>query len=180
LYTLSTPLDEAVPFIPEWEFVYVLCYVIPLVPIVVVRERSRLNQLIVAFIAMNAIAFAIFVLFPVYCPRPAFEVNSVATYLLSLEHAMDRPVNNFPSLHAAIAWLLFLGCRGYTRWNDFVMLVATIGISIAALCIKQHYLVDIIAGILLACGTYALVRRLHPLGARLRKTVFQGANNDGT
>jgi membrane-associated phospholipid phosphatase len=156
-HTLSTPLDEAIPFVPEFEFIYALCYLLPFVPIGVMRETSRLNRLIASFIAMNAVAFSVFILYPVYCPRPAFEVNSIATYLLSLEHAMDKPVNNFPSLHAAIAWLLFLECRGYARWVDSAMFLLAVGISVAAVCVKQHYVADILAGIFLAWGIYALV-----------------------
>lgn len=160
-FMLSTPLDRAIPFIPEFEFVYLLCYLIPFVPVFVVREPSRLNQLIIAFVAMNALIFPIFVLFPVYCPRPEFEVNSIATYILSFEYSIDKPVNNFPSLHAAIAWLLFLGCRGYARWISTIMLLIAIGICIASLFIKQHYIVDIVAGILLSWGIYAFVLYLY-------------------
>jgi membrane-associated phospholipid phosphatase len=185
LYTLPTPLDDAIPFVPEFEFIYVLGYLIPFVPIFVVQETSRLNQLIAAFITMNVIAFSIFMFFPVYCPRPKFEVNSVATYLLSLEYATDKPVNNFPSLHAAIAWLLFLGCRRYARWVSGAMLFAAIGICIAALFVKQHYVVDIVAGILLAWGTYALVKHAYLLRwslGRVRSLIghFRGGNDYGT
>jgi membrane-associated phospholipid phosphatase len=157
-YMLSTPLDKAIPFVPEFEFIYVLCYLIPFIPIFIVQDASRLDLLIVAFIAMNIIAFSIFIFFPVYCPRPEFKVNSIATYLLSLEYNMDKPVNNFPSLHVAVVWLIYLGCRGCMRWITIVaMLLIAIGISFVALFIKQHYVVDIAAGILLSWGTYALV-----------------------
>lgn len=58
-YTLSTSLDAAIPFIPEFEFIYILCYIIPFVPLLIIHEKKQMNLLITTFIIMNIIAFLI-------------------------------------------------------------------------------------------------------------------------
>jgi membrane-associated phospholipid phosphatase len=159
-YTLFTSVDRAIPFIPEFEFIYLLCYLIPAVPVFVIQNIAQMNRLIITFILMNVFAFSIFILFPVYCPRPEFAVNSIATYLLSLEYSLDKPVNNFPSLHAAIAWLVFFSCRERSRLISTTLLLIATGICIAALFIKHHYIADIIAGILISWGIYSGIEYL--------------------
>lgn len=159
-HTLMTPLDAALPFVPQFEYVYILCYVIPLIPVILITDTAVMNRLITAFITINAAAFITFIVFPVYCPRPRFSVDSLATYLVSLEYTMDRPVNNFPSLHAAIAWLVFLGCRRRNRYLGFTLFLVAAGISIGSLFLKQHYIADIAAGTVLSFLVYHVLE--HP------------------
>jgi membrane-associated phospholipid phosphatase len=158
-HTLLTSLDAAIPFVPEFEYVYILCYVIPLIPVVIIQEAAVMNRLIAAFVVINAVAFATFVLFPVYCPRPGFIVDSLAARLVSLEYSMDRPVNNFPSLHAAIAWLAFLGCRGRNTYLAVLLFLSAAGISVGSLFLKQHYCADIAAGTALSFLVYYGIER---------------------
>lgn len=159
-YTLMTPLDAALPFIPEFEYVYILCYIIPLIPVILIGDAVEMNRLIIAFVLINAVAFITFALFPVYFQRPQFSVDSPAAWLVSLEYSMDRPVNNFPSLHAAIAWLVFLGCRGRNRYLGGLLFLVAAGISIGSLFLKQHYIADIAAGMALSFVVYRAIGRI--------------------
>lgn len=158
-HSLETGLDLLIPFVPEFEFAYVVCYVLPLVPILVIVDRAQFNRLLAAFIAVTTIAFLAFILFPVRCPRPDFPIDSAATRLLSLEHALDRPVNNFPSLHAGVALLVFLYSRGKSRVLDVFLFLAMLGICTGALFVKQHFAADIVAGLVLSAAVSALVER---------------------
>lgn len=156
-YTLSTKINRNIPFIPDFEYIYALGYLIPFIPLIVIRYVYRMNLLIVSFVVLNLISFTLFILFPVYCPRPGLEVSSLSSYLLSLERAVDMPVNNFPSLHAGIAWLIFLSCRGYSKILSAILFSIAIGIGISALFIKQHFTADIVAGITLAWVVYSIL-----------------------
>jgi protein-S-isoprenylcysteine O-methyltransferase Ste14/membrane-associated phospholipid phosphatase len=143
---LWTPIDRLLPFVPKAEFVYAFCYLVPLFPLFFAKTESQLHRILFCFLGINVIAFSMFLLFPIFRPRPTFAVDSWATYLLNWEYTNDRPVNNFPSLHAAIAWLVYLGCRGRWKLLDWFLLTTAIGIGIAAVLVKQHYIVDILAG----------------------------------
>jgi membrane-associated phospholipid phosphatase len=170
LYSLSTALDEIIPLVVDFEYIYVLGYLIPFVPLFVIKNISKMNILIVSFIILNLFAFTCFISFPVYCPRPSFEIDSLSAYLLSLEYLYDKPVNNFPSLHAGIAWLLYLSCRGYHKPVNAAMFLIAIGIGISAVFIKQHFMADIFAGYILTHVIYIIT---HSLMAHKSYNIFK-------
>lgn len=148
---------ELVPFLPEAEFVYVLGYALPLVALLRIPDGRHLVRLVVAFLVTLAVAYVTYLLLPVYLERPALEVTSLATWLLSLEYT-DPSYNHFPSLHTATAVLLYLGCRtGLRHPTLLASLVAAIAVS--TMLVKQHYLVDVVYGATLAGTAWAATGR---------------------
>ena len=159
LHDLSLSVDNNIPFIPSFEYIYFLCYIIPFAPLFVIDDSSRMNALIRAFIIMNLIAFVVFLIYPVVVPRPTLsDDGSVTLYLINLQHSLDKPVNNFPSLHAANALLIFFLCKRYHKWLDVVLFLVAVGIGISALLVKQHYIMDIISGYILAVLVYLTMK----------------------
>ncbi len=158
LHDLSLSIDGKIRFVPAFEYIYFLCYIIPFTPLFVINDSHKMNTLIGAFIYMNLFAFIIFLIYPVLVPRPLILNDGSLTYLLiNLQQSLDKPVNNFPSLHAANALLIYLLCRKIYKWLDYVLFLVAIGIGIAALLVKQHYILDVISGYLLALIVYSIV-----------------------
>jgi membrane-associated phospholipid phosphatase len=145
---LFLPGEERLPFVPEFEYLYVLTYVLPLLLVPCLPDARRLARTTVAFGLILAVAYATYLLFPVYFERPRLEVHSLATFLLALEY-LDPSYNHFPSLHVAISWLVFLACRDRIR-RPRAFLLLVVGISLSTLFVKQHYLVDVLYGAALA------------------------------
>lgn len=148
--TLATRLDDAIPFVPAFVFGYMTLYVLPIVLIFAIRERKRLEETFVAYVVVNAVAFPIYVLYPVYCAKPAINTDTVSGWFLALEHSWDTPMNSFPSLHACFALLIFFSCRGLNARLSIVLFTTALLIGVSALLVKQHYVADIGAGFLLA------------------------------
>ena len=106
------------------------------------------------FLALAAAGFAVFVAYPVAGPRP--EVASPpALYGLLVRY--DSPLNSFPSLHVALAAysLLFAqrllaGAGVVARRWVWPGAVWTAAIAYSTLATKQHYAVDLPAGLMLA------------------------------
>ncbi len=75
-------------------------------------------------------------------------------------YASDPSFNCFPSLHAAVATICWYAWHRYARQRKSTvvrviaigMLVVGIGVVLSTLFVKQHYIADEIAGILLAWG----------------------------
>lgn len=148
---------ELVPFVPQAEFVYVLGYALPLVALLRVPHGRALVRLVTAFAVTLAVAYATYLLLPVYLERPELEVTSVATWLLSQEYR-DPSYNHFPSLHVATAVLLYLGCRdGLRRPALLAAFVAAVAVS--TMLVKQHYVVDLVYGAGLAAAAWAAAGR---------------------
>jgi membrane-associated phospholipid phosphatase len=170
-HDLSVSIDYKIPFIPSFEYLYFLCYIIPFTPLLVINDSHKMNTLIWAFITMNIFAFLIFLIYPVIVPRPEMPGGSSITYyLINLQHTLDKPVNNFPSLHAANALLIYLLCRNYYKWLDILLYLVAIGIGISALLVKQHYLLDILTGYLLALIVYFILNIIEK-----KRTILQAS-----
>lgn len=149
---LYLPGEARLPFVPEFEFLYMMGYVFPLLAILRLPGTREFRRLVLAFILTLSVAYATYLIYPVYLERPPIEVDSLATFLLSLEYK-DPSYNHFPSLHIAISWLIYLSCSGGVRHHG-VLVALLIGISLSTLFVKQHYLVDVIYGIGLAAATW--------------------------
>lgn len=150
--SLWLPGEEALPFVPEFEFLYVLGYVFPLLAVFYLPGPRELRRLLLAIGLTLGVAYTTYLVFPVYLERPQLEVDSVATFLLSLEYR-DPSYNHFPSLHIAISWLIYLSCRRGMRYPGLV-LALPYGISISTLFVKQHYFVDVVYGVGLALAAW--------------------------
>ena len=72
---------------------------------------------------------------------------------MRLVYAGDLPGNLFPSIHCLESWICFRGAIGMKRtprWYAPAMLVLTLMVFASTLLVKQHVLVDIPAGVLVA------------------------------
>lgn len=151
---LFLPGERASPFVPEAEYVYALGYVLPIVACFRVPTARGLARAFVAFLATLVVAYTTYAVFPVYLERPPLTVDSPATFLLSIEYR-DPSYNHFPSLHAALVWLGYLAARTGLR-RPGLYAAAAVGVTAATLFVKQHYLVDLAYGILLAFAAWKM------------------------
>jgi membrane-associated phospholipid phosphatase len=165
--TLLTPLDAAIPFVPQAIFVYVIVYPLALYPLFVVRSRALLRRTALAYGIVIVVAVGCFILFPVSASElrsgvGALDVTRFDTWGVRLLFTLDPPSNLFPSLHVAIAMLAGLAAlRARTGYGAPALVVGG-GIAAAAILVRQHFLVDVAAGMGLGFAAHALViRPLH-------------------
>ncbi len=156
-HVLFLPGEDAIPFVPAMEYLYVLGYLLPIVAVFKLPDTQRLLRMLRAFAITLTVAYTTYLVFPVYFERPVLHVDSVATFLLSLEY-LDKSYNHFPSLHVALSWLTYLGCRDQPGCRGWLLAVV-IGIAISTVFVKQHYVVDVVYGVVLAAVAWRLARR---------------------
>ncbi len=150
--TLFLPGEERLPFLPVFEYLYVVTYFLPAILIFTIRDYARLRRVLVATCWTLLAAYTTYLLFPVYFERPHLEVSSLHTWLLSLSY-LDKPYNHFPSLHVALSWLAVFASR-VPRRGRVALYVLAVGISISTVFVKQHYIADVVAGFALAWLTW--------------------------
>lgn len=155
-HTLFLPGEERLPFLPIFEYLYVLTYFIAVLIVATVRDYATFRRLLLATGVTLLIAYTTYLEFPVYFERPHLEVTSLHTWLLSLEY-MDKPYNHFPSLHVALSWLAVFASQVSSR-SKVVFWLLAIGISISTLFVKQHYIADVLYGFALAWIAWRLTR----------------------
>jgi membrane-associated phospholipid phosphatase len=158
LHAPEIALDRALPLEPAWALVYGALYLfLILLPIFVVRQEAWIRRTALAYLAVWLIAYACFLLYPTAAPRPASVAGSgFAVWGLRFLYGADPPYNCFPSLHVAHS---FVSAFASARVNRGLGVVATICASlvgVSTLFTKQHYALDVAAGLLLA-GAAGLV-----------------------
>lgn len=151
-HSLYLPGEDQLPFVPAFEYLYALTYVMPWLLLVGVRHRQEYRRVSTAFLIILTVAYATYALFPVFLERPVFTARSLAERLLALEY-MDPSYNHFPSLHVAITWLVYLACRERLVQAG-LFLALTLAISASTLFVKQHYVADVVSGAALALGAW--------------------------
>lgn len=159
-HTLSLPGEERLPFLPVFEYLYVLTYFIGALLVATVRDYASCRQLARATGLSLLTAYTTYLLFPVYLERPHLEVSSFHAWLLSLEY-LDKPYNHFPSLHVAFSWLAVHASQVSGRFRVGLYVLAA-GISVSTLLVKQHYIVDVLYGFALAWIAWWLARSRGP------------------
>lgn len=165
----ATPLDRAVPFVPEAVWVYMPCYYGSFVTtLLVTRDRFAFRAAGTAFLTITLLALPFFLLFPVAAPRPAAPGGPdwTAAFVRWL-YENDPLVNTFPSLHVANAFLCaFLAMQSSRRWG-FLLGLNAVAVCASVLLLKQHWAVDVPGGMLLASlGAFAWKAHMVTVEAR--------------
>jgi membrane-associated phospholipid phosphatase len=169
LFPRRTPpalsLDGSIPFTPAWLWAYLsIALLVPLAPLLATR-RDELARYARGLALVCLPCFAAFLLVPVDGPRPAvLPPHGGYEWLASV----DRATNSFPSLHAALAvYSLLFASRVMRRdvsRGAWAALAAAgslwvLAILYSTLATRQHWAIDLPAGVLLAWFAHARVWR---------------------
>lgn len=152
---LSLPLDGRIPFCPAFIAFYILAYAQWVVGFIMIARdsRERCHRVLAGEIIAKLICMIIFIALPTRMERAEVVEGGVFAALVRIIYATDAPINLFPSIHCLDSWICFRGAVGMERaprWWAGAMLAVTIPVFASTLLVKQHVLVDVPAGILVA------------------------------
>ena len=153
-YQFSTALDRAIPLIPWtvciyfgcyafWALHYCLCAAVPL----------RARRFFTADFIAKGVCFVFFVGLPTTMARPAVQGLNVWESLVRALYILDAPVNLFPSIHCLNSWLCWASARdipAFSHGYKAFALCAAVAVCVSTLTLRQHVLLDVAGGILLA------------------------------
>ena len=153
-YQISTALDRAIPLIPWtvciyfgcyafWALHYCLCAAVPL----------RARRFFTADFIAKGVCFVFFVGLPTTMARPTVQGLNVWESLVRALYILDAPVNLFPSIHCLNSWLCWASARdipAFSRGYKAFALCAAVAVCVSTLTLRQHVLLDVAGGILLA------------------------------
>jgi membrane-associated phospholipid phosphatase len=144
---LNSPIDERIPFVPAWVWVYSFLYYPAILCVnFVARSSDEFNRIAASYMLLLAMQAAFFVVLPVRTPdhwRDINEDHGLSGRFLAFVHRFDAPSNSFPSMHTSVAVLTAMHLTG--TFGTAVYLFPAL-IAISCLFTKQHYLVDLPAG----------------------------------
>jgi len=105
----------------------------------------------------------LYVLIPAAYPRPDITNTDISSILLKLTYELDGSNNTFPSAHVALSLicvLTFINCKICN--NNLCKIFAWIwflSISASTLLLKQHHIVDVFAGAIVALGIFLFIHK---------------------
>lgn len=153
-YDFTTDFDNQVPVIPWWVSVYVASYIFWAVGywIAAKESRSHCGRLLLTDYISKLTCGVIFVLLPTTNVRPNLG-DGFWDQWLSMIYAMDQPFNLFPSIHCLASWICFATVRdldSVSKEYKVFALVFALLVCASTQFTKQHYIIDVFGGILIA------------------------------
>jgi hypothetical protein len=152
--------DDWFPFRPEWVWVYLIPYLIGPALFVLLSPQT-FRWFVPRGLLIVGLTLVTFVLCPTQtAQRPQAALGDGLTgWLYHLMVEVDEPpANAAPSLHISLTCLLALALvRDFPRW--WPVWLGGIGLVwLSTLLTRQHHLIDLVTGVLLAAAVVAACR----------------------
>ena len=154
-------LDRLLPLTPMWALVYGALYAfLIVVPVFVIHQEELIRRTVWAYLTVWTVAYICFLIYPTIAPRPdTVTGEGFAAWGLRFLYEADPPYNCFPSLHVAHSFVSALACWRVHRTLGFFAVACASFVALSTLFTKQHYVADLLAGILLAFAAYLVFLR---------------------
>lgn len=164
-YDFSTALDAKIPLIPWTVVIYFVCYVFWVVNYILCCrfDEKQAKRFAYADLIGKTVCFIFYIVAPTTMQRPEIVGSNVFDGLMRFLYAIDAPDNLCPSIHCFVSWMAYIGMRGdnrYSRKYRVFSLVFAILVCISTLTTKQHVIVDVVAGVVLAEICFGLTKKL--------------------
>ena len=165
-----TWIDHAAGFNLWWVYIYISQYLIVPLPPLLAHSRDQLRRLVIGLSITSILSFITFLVYPVAVKRPPKpEVsNAVYDWLISV----DATGNAFPSLHVGLSMLAALYAHrviddAFSKRARLTLLsiiwIWTILIAWSTMATKQHYVYDVLGGVVVAwIGHWVAWRKAWP------------------
>jgi membrane-associated phospholipid phosphatase len=163
--TFSFKWDNAIRLRPSWVWIYSGIYY-PAIAVVVlsVRDLRHFNYMAFSYLLLLALHILVFLAYPVEVPsnwrRDESTMESPSQRFLAFVQTFDARSNCFPSMHVSVATLTALHTARNLPWNPAVPAVFVLLICASCILTKQHYLIDLPAGLVVGWLAFELFLRL--------------------
>ena len=142
---LATPIDLAIPVVPAaiiiywyvfYSFIFFSYFYFAFV------QREYRNSLVIAYVLINAVAYLVYLVFPVIGPTRTVPGTDFFSLQLASLYLNDTPLNCFPSLHGSMSLL-----AAYSLWKakkeyGYISWPIAIAVMISTLLVHQHWIAD--------------------------------------
>ena len=164
-----TWVDQNIPFLPRSVWIYTSEYLYFGLAYASIRSSENLSRYFFSFLSLQAVSVFIFMLWPTTYPRDLYPLpetlDSLTFGLFSSLRTTDTPASCCPSLHVSSITLSALVFWDERRKLFPWFAIWGAAINLSTLTTKQHYLVDVLAGLAMAGFFYWLFHRKFQVAA---------------
>ena len=183
-HDLSTALDRMIPVQPAWIIVYFAAFATWFITTYLIMAESKRHayRLCGVYTIIMVVSLICFLAYPVTIPRPEVTESGLFYDALRFLYWVDTPTNLCPSLHVVLNYICWRGtmdCKKIPKWVQWFNLVFFILVCFSILFVKQHFAIDIAAGIVVTEGALQIGRltRIERIGAAIEQRIQNRRQN---
>ena len=155
-YDMTTEFDSIVPFLPWTVLIYFGCYILWGINYYLCSkaDSTMRDRYFCADFLSKAICLILFLGIPTTNIRPDIATDqNIFNILMRFLYWIDSADNLFPSIHCLVSWLCWIGVRNrkdiHIAYRYFT-LFAAVAVCLSTLTTRQHVIVDVFSGIIIA------------------------------
>ncbi len=178
---LTTALDNMIPFNKYfiYPYVYWYLYVAAFFIYFLLCDEENYYKMLISLNVGVVISYMIYIIFPTTVPRPNFDPGGgLVGFLFKFVYSNDNPYNCLPSIHVlntmTIAIYVQKDKLHLSKTIKILSIISAILIIYSTFAIKQHVVLDAIAGTALSFGIYGA---LHLKPYLAKKKSMQEVSN---
>ena len=156
-FSVTTWLDSLVPYISYFVIPYALYVPVVLVPFFLYwKDYKNYRTVSISFLLILVISIIIYLMFQTTTARASVGPTDMFNAGVLTVYALDAPLNSLPSLHVSMTVIatLFIYIRNRKLGTYIIPITALIILS--TVFIKQHAVLDVIAGLVLALAVFKM------------------------
>jgi membrane-associated phospholipid phosphatase len=147
---LGLSIDRRTPFMPLFAPVYFSTYPFVLLPFIILSNARQFYWMLACFASITIISSMIHAIVPSKIERmEELNTNGMSSWMLGLFQKTCKPYGNFPSMHVGLSVPVVVAnfmVAGPVIGS--IALIWAVLIALSTLFTKQHYVLDVLAGLL--------------------------------
>lgn len=164
-YTIHSALDYRIPFLKIFVVPYIIWFFYIAFGIIYtgLHDRKDFYKLLISLGIGMSIAYSIYMIFPNGLSlRPAITGNDVFSILVKIIYATDTPTNVCPSVHVINSMAIniaLINSKDFAskKYLKAASTILNILICLSTVFIKQHSVIDVLSGLIVASVLYICI-----------------------
>jgi membrane-associated phospholipid phosphatase len=146
---LGTELDRKIPYAPLFALAYFSTYVFVIQPFFILSDAREFHWMLTSFVLISSISSLIHATIPSKIERvEQVTVGGLSGWMLGLFQKTCKPYGNFPSMHVGLSVpVVAANFVAGGPVSGGIMLLWAVLIAVSTLYTKQHYILDVFAGV---------------------------------
>lgn len=157
-HIVYSKLDDYIPFYKPAILIYSSWFLMLVIPFVYLLKRKSYDDLyniIIPMFAAMFISLIIYVIYPTALDIRVTDItgNDICSWIIRKIQQVDAPNNVCPSIHVSTTVIIYNQFRKILKDNKkskAFFLLWSVGICISTMLVKQHSIIDVVCGIILA------------------------------
>lgn len=160
LHFINMEIDNLIPLCEFFIIFYIPYYFSPPIQLYYIsyKDKNKFYRLVISGAIAVILANIFFLCYQTKFIRPEVNGSDIFSVLVRHIYKIDNgAVNCLPSIHAIFGTLMVLGgcnTKGTNIWYKLLTITLGLGCIVSTVFVKQHYFIDMVAGVALMLLVY--------------------------